>query len=657
MKKMKQTNKIVLLAFTLFTLFAVDMYAPTKRMTIIDYFPNRIALLNTKSVASATITLPNYGLFKGESFTISEQDYLYSDYRYSIDVYNENFKQYLAKSESVVDGSVEVNVDANVTVTIKCIGTSGYGYDKDGNPLESNEITKDYSTVLRRVKGGYARSDPYDRITGYGDYEPGERFFYPKKLKESFKMSLNSVGGDISGTYRYEGTPDYHPMEVWHSEGYGYGVRINKNVTNTDTLYTYSAETNDYYFDEQDKVVKCTITVTATPKDGYSFILYTLPGEGNTVQYKRDPVLVYDLDILSEPDISASAMFAIVDESTGIAYDITTGTYESPETFGIIRHPDPEQVFSGAITVPETYDFTSNHIILPVTSVGDSAFAGFAGITSLSVPASVTSIGSSAFKGCSGLSSVTMSGMTAPTLGADAFRGIPANADLYIPLGSRQSYLDAGYEDYFAPEHIHEAVTMPDCGNKSLYLPYAVTVPDGLTILYAEKVKGNFVTLTALEGNVIPAGTAVLIHGYSGNYDLTGASGTLPQSPSNLFRGTATEISYNGGWTWLDGSDGDVYVLDPDLTEPDFPMFTLFDHGATLAPFKAFLPVSAAPDAKSKQIRFQLDERATSIISARKGYGVKQNTPTKTYSLSGQLMRASQRGVVIEGGRKYLHWQ
>ena len=350
-------------------------------------------------------------------------------------------------------------------------------------------------------------------------------------------------------------------------------------------------------------------------------------------------------------------MFAIVDESTGIAYDITTGTYESPETFGIIRHPDPEQVFSGAITVPETYDFTSNHIILPVTSVGDSAFAGFAGITSLSVPASVTSIGSSAFKGCSGLSSVTMSGMTAPTLGADAFTGIPANADLYIPLGSRQSYQDAGYEDYFAPEHIHEAVTMPDCGNKSLYLPYAVTVPDGLTILYAEKVKGNFVTLTALEGNVIPAGTAVLIHGDAGNYDLTGTSGTLPQSPSNLFRGTATEISYNGGWTWLNGSDGDVYVLDPDLTEPDFPMFTLFDHSATLAPFKAFLPVSSAPDAKSKQIRFLLDERATSIISARKGYGVKQNTPTKTYSLSGQLMRASHRGVVIEGGRKYLHWQ
>lgn len=649
MKKMKQTNKIVLLAFTLFTLFAVDMYAPKPKQEPATDVLYCYIQLNLKNVTLATVTTPTIGMFVGKTDTITEHNYLCF-----IGAYRNNEKPditiiSLVVSGSVREGTVETTPDSTVQVIINCTGVSGYEYDKDGNPLEGNEVTKIYEATYHRQSSG--PSDPYEGRTPYGDYEPGERLFYPKKLKESLKVSLNSVGGGITSSTSYDG--HYH---VWHSEGYGYGVR-NVITSNTDTLYTYTAETNDYYFDELDKVVKCTITVTATPKDGYSFILYTLPGEGNTVQYKRDPVLVYDLDIMSEPDISASAMFAIVDESTGIAYDITTGTYESPETFGVIRHPDPEQVFSGAITVPETYDFTSNHIILPVTSVGDSAFAGFAGITSLSVPASVTSIGSSAFKGCSGLSSVTMSGMTAPTLGADAFRGIPANADLYIPLGSRQSYLDAGYEDYFAPEHIHEAVTMPDCGNKSLYLPYAVTVPDGLTILYAEKVKGNFVTLTALEGNVIPAGTAVLIHGYSGNYDLTGASGTLPQSPSNLFRGTATEISYNGGWTWLDGSDGDVYVLDPDLTEPDFPMFTLFDHSATLAPFKAFLPVSAAPDAKSKQIRFQLDERATSIISARKGYGVKQNTPTKTYSLSGQLMRASQRGVVIEGGRKYLHWQ
>lgn len=648
MKKMKQTNKIVLLAFTLFTLFAVDMYAPKPRdFLVTDYLPDFEVLLNLKNVSLATITVSKIGLFPGEPEEILERDYTCQIFSGS-----KALNKYVKKQEvkTQVKSPEEIG-KTYVDVTIECTAAQGYNYDKEGNLLQSNKVTKVYKGVLfeRVITTNPQVMDRYPS-------ELGEKFFYPKKLKESFKMSLNSVGGDISGTYRYEGSPDYHPMEVWHSEGYGYGVR-NVITSNTDTLYTYTAETNDYYFDELDKVVKCTITVTATPKDGYSFILYTIPGEGNTVQYKRDPVLVYDLDILSEPDISASAMFAIVDESTGIAYDITTGTYESPETFGIIRHPDPEQVFSGAITVPETYDFTSNHIILPVTSVGDSAFAGFAGITSLSVPASVASIGSSAFKGCSGLSSVTMSGMTAPALGTDAFRGIPANADLYIPLGSRQSYLDAGYEDYFAPEHIHEAVTMPDCGNKSLYLPYAVTVPDGLTILYAEKVKGNFVTLTALEGNVIPAGTAVLIHGYAGNYDLTGTSGTLPQSPSNLFRGTATEISYNGGWTWLNGSDGDVYVLDPDLTEPDFPMFTLFDHGATLAPFKAFLPVSSAPDAKSKQIRFQLDERATSIISARKGYGVKQNTPTKTYSLSGQLMRASQRGVVIEGGRKYLHWQ
>ena len=57
---------------------------------------------------------------------------------------------------------------------------------------------------------------------------------------------------------------------------------------------------------------------------------------------------------------------------------------------------------SGAITIPSTLGG------YPVTSIGDSAFSGCEGLTSVAIPEGVTSIGSFAFVNCSSLTSVML---------------------------------------------------------------------------------------------------------------------------------------------------------------------------------------------------------------------------------------------------------
>ena len=75
-------------------------------------------------------------------------------------------------------------------------------------------------------------------------------------------------------------------------------------------------------------------------------------------------------------------------------------------------------------------------ITLPsgVTEIGSSAFYGCSGLTSITLPSGVTEIGSSAFYGCSGLTSITLpSGVT--WIGHSAFEGCSGLTSITLPSG------------------------------------------------------------------------------------------------------------------------------------------------------------------------------------------------------------------------------
>ena len=93
----------------------------------------------------------------------------------------------------------------------------------------------------------------------------------------------------------------------------------------------------------------------------------------------------------------------------GIYYNITSSadktvsvTYQSFYNYNYNYF----SAYSGTIVIPN--EVTYNSITYNVTSIGDHAFDGCTGLTSITIPSSVTSIGSSAFSYCPGLTSVTI---------------------------------------------------------------------------------------------------------------------------------------------------------------------------------------------------------------------------------------------------------
>ena len=68
-------------------------------------------------------------------------------------------------------------------------------------------------------------------------------------------------------------------------------------------------------------------------------------------------------------------------------------------------------------------------------------------LQSFVIPSSATSVAVNAFYNCSQLKTVVAKGVTPPTLGNDAFKGIHADCVLWVPYGKTQAYRAAGWGD------------------------------------------------------------------------------------------------------------------------------------------------------------------------------------------------------------------
>ena len=86
-------------------------------------------------------------------------------------------------------------------------------------------------------------------------------------------------------------------------------------------------------------------------------------------------------------------------------YGVRYSVNDDNTTVTVAGYPSDSKP-TGNLTIPKSV--TYGGISYPVTSIGNEAFDGCSGLTSVTIPNSVTSIGEGAFCDCSGLTSVTI---------------------------------------------------------------------------------------------------------------------------------------------------------------------------------------------------------------------------------------------------------
>ena len=135
-------------------------------------------------------------------------------------------------------------------------------------------------------------------------------------------------------------------------------------------------------------------------------------------------------------------------KNTTIPASVTSiGNYAFSGCSGLTSVEIPTNVTSiGDNAFFECNGLTSISIPSSVTSIGNAAFDGCSNLTTVTIPSSVTSIGEGAFAGCSNLVSVIVNATTPPTLGDYAFDGNyddnnnAKDRKIYVPTASVESY-------------------------------------------------------------------------------------------------------------------------------------------------------------------------------------------------------------------------
>ena len=285
-------------------------------------------------------------------------------------------------------------------------------------------------------------------------------------------------------------------------------------------------------------------------------------------------------------------------------------------------------------------------VIIPngVTSIGYSAFANCSDLTSITIPNSVTSIENVAFGYCN-VTNVTVYLEEPVTISSYTFTN-STNATLYVPIGSKDSYLAAYYWKSFKNIiEMGDDITISSAGMgtfcSSHPLDFSGTDDVKAYIVSALKPSTGEVTLTRITD--VPANTGIVVKGDAATYSIPWGAGETVVA--NMLVGVTEN-------TVLNKVNGDYtnYILAKKNGNLGF--YAVSD-GSTLSAGKAYLPLPTAQlpsNAGARQMTMIFDDETT---------GIQQNISrtelsSDYYDLQGRHISMPTRGLYIVNGKKVV---
>ncbi|MBR4730626.1 MAG: leucine-rich repeat protein [Prevotella sp.] len=252
---------------------------------------------------------------------------------------------------------------------------------------------------------------------------------------------------------------------------------------------------------------------------------------------------------------------------TSIIVDETNQTFKSVD--GVLISKNGTTI----LTYPAGKTETAYIIPSGVTSIGESAFYGCGGLTSVIIPDGVTSIGIGAFSGCSGLTSVIIPGGVT-TIGGGAFADCSSLTSITV---------DESNPNYKS----EDGVLLSKDGTTLITYPIGKTgtayiISDGVTTIDYSAFRG----CSGLISVTIPSSmTSIGYHAFYGCSGLT--SVTIPGSVTAIgdwafaFCNSLTSITIGsgvtaiGGWAFYGCTDlSDVFCYAKDVPTTDNRAFS-----------------------------------------------------------------------------------
>ena len=177
--------------------------------------------------------------------------------------------------------------------------------------------------------------------------------------------------------------------------------------------------------------------------------------------------------LLSLPMLAVEVMIG------GINYDLNAETKQAT-----VKAKSNDK-YSGDVVIPESVEFGST--AYSVTSIGNYAFEGCSGLTSVIIPNSVTSIGYTAFFCCSGLTSVTI-GNSVTSIGENTFYGCSGLTSVTIG-NSVKSIGNGAFSNCYGLTSVTIPNSVTSIGASAFYYCIgltSVTIPNSVTSIGGE---------------------------------------------------------------------------------------------------------------------------------------------------------------------------